>query len=76
MRRRLTTHTKAAEVPPGALPLDLVPSTLPKLVTPIIPAGAIVQFSAEENDPASVRVAWQAKVWRINKADWDLAETV
>jgi len=47
---------------------------MPKLKTPIITAGTIAQFSAEENDPAFVRVTWQARVWSIEKADWDLAE--
>lgn len=76
MRRKLTTHTKAVEVPPGAPPLAPVPNPIPKLGTAVIPAGTIVQFSAKENDPTSVRVTWQAKVWRIDRADWDLAETV
>jgi hypothetical protein len=49
---------------------------MPELDTRIIPAGTIVQFSAEENDPAFVRVTWRARVWSIEKADWDLAETV
>jgi hypothetical protein len=53
-----------------------VPNPIPKLGTAVIPAGTIVQFSAKENDPTSVRVTWQAKVWRIDRADWDLAETV
>jgi cystathionine beta-lyase family protein involved in aluminum resistance len=74
MRRRLTTDTKALEVPPVATPLAPVPQTMPGLKTPIITAGTIVQFSAEENDPAFVRVTWQARVWSIGKADWDLAK--
>jgi hypothetical protein len=76
MRRRLTTDTKALEVPPVATPLAPVPHPIPELKTPIIPADTIVQFSAEENDPAFVRVTWQARIWSIGKADWDLAERV
>jgi hypothetical protein len=75
-RRRLPTDTKAAEVPPAATPLAPVPHAIPVLKTPIIPAGTLVQFSAEENDPAFVRVTWQTTVWSIEKANWDLAERV
>jgi len=76
MRRKLATETKAVEVRPVAPPLAPVPYPIPRLGTPNIPAGQIVQFSAEENELTCVRVTWQAKVWRIDKGDWDFAETV
>ena len=75
MRRKLTTHTKAVEVPPVA-PLAPVPHHIPTLETPTMPAGTIVEGAEEENDPACVRVRWQGRAWRIDKADWDLAEKV
>ena len=68
-RRRLTTDTKALEVQSVATPLAPVPHPYRSLKTSIIPAGTIVQFSAEENDPAFVRVTWRARVWSIEKAD-------
>jgi hypothetical protein len=75
MKRRLTTHTRAVEVSPLA-PLAAVPCSIPKLATLTMPAGTILEGAEEENDPTCVRVTWQGVVWRIDKADWDSAESV
>jgi hypothetical protein len=74
MRRKLTTDTQAIEV---RLFAPLAPGEpVPLMQTPVIPAGEILHFSAEEDEPDSVRVAWRGKTWRIDRADWDLAEMV
>jgi hypothetical protein len=74
MKRKLTTNTGAVEV---RLFAALEPGKpLPKMQILTIPAGESVQFSAEEDEPGSVRVSWQKRVWVIDKADWNLAEKV
>ena len=74
MKRKLTTNTEAVEV---RLFAALDPGQpVPIIQTLTIPAGEIVQFNAEEDEPDSVRVSWQGRVWVIDKADWNLADRV
>jgi hypothetical protein len=72
--RKLTSNTEAVEV---RLFAALDPGQpVPMIRTLTIPAGEIVEFSAEEDKADSVRVGWQGKIWVIDKADWNVAERI
>jgi hypothetical protein len=74
MLRKLTADAQAIE---ARLFASLGPGEhMPIIETLVIPAGEIVQFNAEEDEPGSVRITWRGKAWVIDKANWDLGRRV